>query len=161
MLIEKVVVNSSPLIVFFRSGQADLFPQLFKNVVVPEQVYEEVTAKGVTDPASESLPCVSWVDRRQVPISLSVASWSLGYGESAVLSFALNQIGYTAVIDDFAARRCAKILGIRTIGTGGLLVLAKRRGLISSVEDQVSRMRDNGLYLSNAVIKALLSEAGE
>jgi predicted nucleic acid-binding protein len=86
---------------------------------------------------------------------------SLGYGESAVLSFALSQVGYTAVIDDFAARRCAKIFGIITIGTGGLLVLAKRRGLISSVEEQVSRMRDNGLYLSNAIIKTLLSEAGE
>ncbi len=41
MRIEKVVVNSSPLIVLFRSGQADLFPQLFKSVVVPEQVYEK------------------------------------------------------------------------------------------------------------------------
>lgn len=44
MRIEKVVINSSPLIVLFRSGQADLLPQLFKSVVVPEQVYEEVTA---------------------------------------------------------------------------------------------------------------------
>jgi len=30
MRIEKVVVNSSPLIVLFRSGQADLLPRLFR-----------------------------------------------------------------------------------------------------------------------------------
>ena len=38
MQIDKVVVNSSPLIVLFRSGQADLLPLLFKDVLVPEQV---------------------------------------------------------------------------------------------------------------------------
>ena len=44
MRIQKVVVNSSPLVVLFRSGQADLMPQLFREVIVPEQVYTEVLA---------------------------------------------------------------------------------------------------------------------
>ena len=49
MRIEKVVVNSSPLIVLFRSGQANLLPQLFREIVVPEQVYAEVLAGGAND----------------------------------------------------------------------------------------------------------------
>jgi len=56
MQIDKVVVNSSPLIVLFRSGQADLFPRLFKDIVVPEAVYHEVLAGGEGDAAKIALP---------------------------------------------------------------------------------------------------------
>ena len=37
------------------------------------------------------------------------------------------------VLDDRAARNCAKSLQIRTLGTVGVILLAKRRGLIDSV----------------------------
>jgi len=36
MLINRVVVNTSPLICLFKSGLAELFPALFKDVAVPE-----------------------------------------------------------------------------------------------------------------------------
>lgn len=55
MLIDKVVVNSSPLIVLFKSGQEELFPQLFSHIVVPEQVYDEVSASGNEDAATIAL----------------------------------------------------------------------------------------------------------
>lgn len=64
-------------------------------------------------------------------------------------------------MDDLAARRCAKTFGIQTLGTGGLLVLAKRRGLIDSVKNRVQRIRDAGLWLSDSVVKLLIREAGE
>ena len=47
-----------------------------------------------------------------------------------MLTVALNRPDFRAMVDDQAARRCARTLGIRTLGTGGMLVLAKRRGLI-------------------------------
>ena len=42
MRIEQVVVNASPLIVLLRSGQAELLPQLFSEIVIPEAVWQEV-----------------------------------------------------------------------------------------------------------------------
>jgi len=36
MRIDAVVVNASPLISLFRSGQADLLARLFSRIVVPE-----------------------------------------------------------------------------------------------------------------------------
>lgn len=161
MRIEKVVVNSSPLIVLFRSGQADLLPQLFKTIVAPEQVYAEVVAGGKSDAAKQALPTTSWIDRRKVEISLPVAAWNLGEGESAVFSFAMLEPGYRAIVDDLAARRCAATFGVRTLGTGGLLILAKRRGLIDRVKERVQQLRDAGLYLSDSVVQMLITEAGE
>ncbi len=81
--------------------------------------------------------------------------------ENPVFSFAMKDSGYRAVVDDLAARRCAQVLGIQTLGSGGLLVLAKRRGLINSVKGRVQRLRDAGLYLSDSVVQLLISEAGE
>jgi predicted nucleic acid-binding protein len=69
--------------------------------------------------------------------------------------------GYRALVDDLAARRCARVFGIKTLGTGGLLVLAKRRGVIESVRDRVDMLRSAGLYLSDSVVQLLISEAGE
>jgi len=46
MRIDAVVVNASPLIALFRSGQADLLPRLFKRIVVPDAVWSEVLAGG-------------------------------------------------------------------------------------------------------------------
>ncbi|MDZ7954701.1 hypothetical protein [Nostoc sp. DedQUE09] len=57
-----------------------------------------------------------------------VAAWDLGKGESQVLSLALKNSDCAAIVDDRAARRCGQALGITTIRTGGLLILAKRRG---------------------------------
>ncbi len=94
-------------------------------------------------------------------MSFTVAAWNLGDGESAVFSFAKMEPGYRAIVDDLAARRCARTLGVRTLGTGGLLVLAKRRGLIETVRDRINMVIDNGLYLSDSVVQLLLSEAGE
>ncbi len=65
MRIDKVVVNSSPLIVLFRSGQADLLPRLFKTIVVPDQVYEEIMAGRDDDPAKKSLAQAPWVSEKK------------------------------------------------------------------------------------------------
>lgn len=42
MRIDAVVINASPLITLFRSGQADLLPRLFNRIVVPDAVWQEV-----------------------------------------------------------------------------------------------------------------------
>jgi predicted nucleic acid-binding protein len=136
-------------------------PRLFREVIVPEQVYMEVLAGREDDAARISLPRTDWIIRKMVEITLPVAAWNLGNGESAVFSYATKTPGHRALVDDLAAGRCARAFGIPTLGTGGLLVLAKRRGLINSVKDRVQLLKDAGLYLADSVVQLLISEAGE
>ncbi|WP_416349235.1 DUF3368 domain-containing protein [Leptolyngbya sp. CCNP1308] len=68
---------------------------------------------------------------------------------------------FRAMVDDAAARRCARSLNIPTIGTGGALVLAKRRGLIPTVAEPLQALRDAGLWISEDVMTLLKHQAGE
>ena len=52
MRIDRVVVNSSSLITLFNSGQAELLPQLFSEVLVPDAGWLEVAESGHQDMAS-------------------------------------------------------------------------------------------------------------
>lgn len=134
MRIEQVVINASPLITLFRVGLHPLLSQLFTDLVVPDAVWDEVVSGAHDDPATRGLPLAPWVRRVQPAIDPQVTAWNLGAGETAVLSFAHDHPAYTAIVDDRAARRCAHTLGIRLLGTAGVLVLAQRRGEIAAGE---------------------------
>lgn len=161
MRIDAVVINASPLITLFRSGQADLLPQLFNRIIVPQAVWQEVVLDEWKDAAALELRQQTWPVIEETEISARVAAWSLGAGETAVLSYALAHSPLRAVIDDMDARRCAQTLGIPMFGTGGLLVLAKRRGLLRSVDEAITKLRSAGLWLSDELVQILLAQAGE
>ncbi len=162
MSVDQVVINASPLIILFKSGLAGLLPRLFTEIIVPEAVWSEVIAGGATDAAAAQVPLSLWLRRESVAsVAPEVMLWNLGDGESEVLNFALTRPEYPAVIDDRAARNCARTLGIHTLGTGGLLVLAKRRGLIASVTNELIKVQDAGLWLSDKVVALLQAQAGE
>ena len=161
-MIKRVIVNASPLIVLFKSQQAELLPQLFEEILVPDAVWEEITAAGQEDAASRQLPTKPWAQKTEVGlISPQVAAWDLGKGESAVISLALYLPDCRVIIDDRAARRCAQTQGIATLGTGAILILAKRRGLISTVSPRIQALRDAGLWLSSELVNLLKQQAGE
>jgi predicted nucleic acid-binding protein len=52
-------------------------------------------------------------------------------------------------------------LGITTIGTGGLLILAKKRGIIPNISPGIQALRDAGLWLSDSLVSLLKQQAGE
>jgi predicted nucleic acid-binding protein len=158
MPIDQVRANASPLIVLFRSGQAALLRQLWREVLVPGAVWTEVLAGGPRDAAAQGLPAAPWARRVEVPaLAPVIAAWDLGQGESEVLTFALAHPGYRAMVDDAGAR----IFGIPILGTGGVLILAKRRGLIASVSASLEALRNAGLWLSDDLVTLLKQQAGE
>jgi predicted nucleic acid-binding protein len=91
-----------------------------------------------------------------------MAAWNLGDGESEALSWAYANDGdYHAVVDDNAARRCAKTMGIKFLGTGGILILAKKKDLIESVTVALDKLKKAGLYISDEIVDLLKEKANE
>ncbi|MEA3303680.1 MAG: DUF3368 domain-containing protein [Pseudomonadota bacterium] len=162
MPIERLVVNASPLITLFRSGLEEILPALCPHVVVPDTVWQEVIEGGHQDAAAIGLNNTNWaIHRPAETVETVVQAWDLGAGESAVLSFARTHPDFIAVLDDAAARQCGRALEVRVIGTGGLLVQAKREGIIPSVAGALRELKKAGLWLAPEIEQMLLEIAHE
>lgn len=162
MRIDRVVVNASPLIALFKSGQSNLLPALFQQVYVPDAVWREITEGGYDDVAARDLARAEWaVHLSSQLLDPVVLAWDAGPGETEVLTYARANPDVRAVVDDDYARRCAQSLGIRTLGTCGVIVLAKLRGTVPAVKPCLDALQGAGLWLSDSLIHAVLREAGE
>ena len=162
MPIRRVVLNASPLICLSKSGLAGIFPSLFQEIIGPEAVIQEITAEGKPDFAAKTLISQSWVRRiAGIPLDPRVVAWDLGEGESAVLSFALKNPGFWAVMDDREARRCALSIQCRFIGTLGVLLLAKKRRIIPSLRETLGQLQGAGFWLSASLIDEICQKSGE
>jgi predicted nucleic acid-binding protein len=90
-----------------------------------------------------------------------VIRWGLDPGEAQAVSQAVKTAAAGAILDDLAGRRCAQALGLRVIGTIGLIARAKRVGLLAEAASVIAAVREAGLYVSDALVVAVLKELGE
>ena len=64
-------------------------------------------------------------------------------------------------MDDLAARRCARSLGLPMIGTLGVVILCRHREVISAARPIVEKLREAGLRLKPALMDEALAKVGE
>ena len=150
------IVNASPVITMAKAGYLQLFHQLAVNIVIPEAVAREIQQAPSSDPARKALES-GWGERASPnEIPPTIVEWGLGTGETAVLALAAERPGCTVVIDDFAARRCARTLGLTLIGTLGTILRARKKRLIPSAGQAIMSLRAVGLRLNDQVIREAL-----
>ena len=162
-MLEALVVDASPLIFLGNAGRIDLLQVVgFSRVVVPQAVFDEVTATQHDDGAARSVAESLWIERAApTDIPAAVVEWDLGPGESAVIAVALGIAGARPVIDDVAGRRCALALGLDVMGTLGVVIAAHRRGYIENVHQVILDLRAAGMWLTDVVIERALQLAGD
>jgi predicted nucleic acid-binding protein len=155
-LSETWIVNASPIISLAKAGYLNLLSSLSTHVIVPDAVASEVLAGSPSDPARKALES-GWGDRaspREIPDK--VLEWGLGAGESAVLALCLEESGYRAVLDDAAARNCARALELPILGTLAVVLRARHAGLIPSASHVMAALREAGLRLDDKTIRLAL-----
>lgn len=158
MSIDRFAINASPLITLYRARLEWLLPRLFERVLVPEAVWLKVVSPDHADPVSSKLSTADWAIRQPVAVRAEVAAWNLGAGETALLSLGMTERGVKTILDDRSARRCTRVLGISVMGTAGVVVLARKRGLIPSTEQALRQLQVAGAWLSESLITQLAAE---
>lgn len=150
-----VVADTSPLIALQQIGHLSLLEQLFTQIHIPPAVAREAA------PSLPQLP--SWIVVRDIaqPIGSEILRASLGPGESEALSLALELKADLVVLDERPGRRLALGLGLRVVGTAGVLLNAKRAGLIPAVRPLLEQLLQVGFRMSDALRDHLLADAGE
>lgn len=155
-------MNASPLIFLTRLNLLEVLHEPGVPVVVPSAVFTELGGLGPNDPAALAVGQSSWLQIVPTPpIPPSVQAWTLGAGESAVLAVALEEPDSQAILDDLAARRCARALNIPLQGTLGLILVAKQLGMIPAVRPVLDTLRQTGMYVSDQLTRQVLDQAGE
>lgn len=154
-----VVTDAGPLMALGRQDMVGLLPQVFARVMVPRIVLNECLRHPALNDAQRIQAAVD-AGTLMVIDGTPALIPELDAGECAAIGCALHQRA-VLLVDDLAARRQASAMGVQVIGTLGVLVLAKRRGLIPLVGPVVHAMRAGGHYLSEAALQAVLQAAGE
>jgi len=150
------------LISLARIGQTRLLGELAEQVVIPLAVAREIEAAAVDDPARRALAVGEFRVVESPPPAAELLAWDLGAGETAVLSWVMQNSRWTAILDDAQARRCARSLSVPVKGTLAVIVLARQRGLIASAAALLRELQRVGFRLDdNTIRQALARTVGE
>ncbi|MBW1918487.1 MAG: DUF3368 domain-containing protein [Deltaproteobacteria bacterium] len=158
----EIICNTSPLQYLHQIGLLQLLPKMVGRIIIPAAVQEELDQGrrlGIDLPDIDTLP---WLAIRQ-PLSVAALPLvtDLGPGETQVLALALETPDTVALIDDALARRIAETLGIKLTGTLGVLLSAKRAGLLPAVAPFLDHLQELRFRVSPATRSAVLKLAGE
>jgi predicted nucleic acid-binding protein len=161
-----IVSDTSALSALAITGWLEWLRLRWGAVAVPEAVWRELGEIG-HDQGSQDLHKArsdGWLavhaveDREQVADLVKI----LDQGESEAIALAIQLDASALLIDEKDGREIARSFGLPTTGTLGLIVWAKRGGLISSAKDSLETLvTKTRFYVFDAVRKEVLNLAGE
>lgn len=152
----KIVADTGPIIGLAKIGRISLLKKLVTEVLIPPIVHKELYGKigSESDQIDQALSdFVHVVDLGSLELNIDEPLINLGEGEkqSILLASTLKR-EVLLLIDDRAGRQAAENLNISKIGLVGILLLAKKRGLIDNVGPLLQELRVAGYWLSDEVI---------
>lgn len=133
-----VVSDTSPLIALSSIDRLDLLQLLFDIVNIPVAVRDEVTIE--TSKTIGESPSFIRVEPVTMELPVRFLKMNLHAGESEALALALERGIPGIILDDKHARIIAADLGLKVIGTLGVLILAKRKGFVNEVRPIITQM---------------------
>ena len=158
-----IVSDTTPLSELAKVGQVYLLRDVFGQVIIPKEVHDELIRGN--HPAIAALQTVDWIEVREVSDSQKVSTLrtqtQLGLGECGAIILAEELGADRLLLDDREARREALSRNLPVIGTIGVLLIAKRRGLIPSVKQILDALIAQGTYISQKLYQDVLTQAQE
>jgi len=159
----KVIVNTTPLIALSHVGQLAVLKKLYGEIIIPEAVYKELSAK--TESVCKRMVDMSldWirVEKIQNQMAKSMYKTQLHEGEVEVMILSIEIGADVLIIDDANAKKHAKYLGLPVTGTLGILIKAKQEGHIETLRPILEQMIERGIYISNNLVELCLKQVGE
>jgi predicted nucleic acid-binding protein len=148
------VSDASALIALDRIRLLETMAPLLDGLLIPPAVAHEI-APTVRVPA--------WCSVRGLAqeIPESVRREGLGHGETEAIALSIESDRCPLILDERRARRLAISLGLPIVGTAGLLVRAKREGLLDVVRPHLEALIETGFFVSPNVVERALRQAGE
>jgi predicted nucleic acid-binding protein len=157
-----VVSDTSSITNLAAIGQLDLLRQIYGQVIIPEAVFQELTAIGGQHPGAVAQQ-LDWVETRAVSnrTLVNALQVELDKGEAEAIALAQELTADLLLIDEHLGRAVATRLGVRIIGLLGVLIEAKHRGLIQEIKPLVDTLMSLGFHVKRDLYQRVLQAAGE
>lgn len=162
-----VVSDTSPITNLAAVGQLDLLRQLYRTIVIPEAVYTEMVAAGKPVPGAVEVQTLCWIqvqsiDDVQRVAALQSSQNNIDLGEAEAIALALELKAELLLMDERRGRVLGQSCGLNVTGLLGILLQAKRKGLIPLVKPVVDELIEKANFrLDNQLYVTVLGSAGE
>lgn len=157
-----LVCDTSPLQYLHQTGLLYLLRELVQTVCVPPTVESELDIArryGIDLPQLQNTEWIHVVNPQGAKAGRLLSD--MGHGEAEVLMLALERESFVAVIDDYVARKRASLLNISFTGTLGILLDAKKLGLILKINPVLDKLEALQFRLSPSTRQMVLRKAEE
>lgn len=160
---EDIVINTGPLLAIIAGfGDLSLLERLYKRVLVPFEVCQEIEAGGSSGFGVSEFRRADFLQKHQDILEITpFLRNTLDLGEASVIQLALDENIKTVCIDEAVGRRIARLNGLKLTGSIGVLIRAKQNGFDFLMREAVSRMESHGIFLSRNVVEFALKELNE
>ncbi|MEI6702293.1 MAG: DUF3368 domain-containing protein [Deltaproteobacteria bacterium] len=157
-----VISNSSPIIHLAKIGHLDLLHRFFGSILVPQMVWKECTSPGRKRPEIDTILAAEWIKVVRINDRIvTLLRHEIDHGEAEAIALALEKKASLLLLDDADAREKARLYRLPITGTVGLLLRARREGIITSLAGTLQMLETNGFRLHIMIKEKLLKEAGE
>ena len=108
-----------------------------------------------------TLPYWVLVQKLARPLRPITVSGSIGPGEREVISLGVELGAALLIVDEQPARRLATSVGLRVIGTVGLLMAGKERGFLDKIRPELDQLRAVRFFMDQDLYDRVIAQAGE
>lgn len=147
-----IISDTSCLIILNKIGELDLLRQLYNTVTITQDILLEY---------GEQLP--DWIEVQQAndQFRQKLLEMQIDKGEASAIALALETEDNIVILDDWKARKLAERLGLSVTGTLGVIIKAKKTGLIPSIKPYLNKIRETNFRISEELQQIALKEANE
>jgi len=161
-----LVSDTGPIIALAKIQKINLLNELaFQRLLIPPRVQKELLGKIGTESdfieeALDSFIQVEKPDETNERINKITLNLDKGEREVILLGTSIDEEALL-LLDDKAGRIKARQLDLSVVGTAGLLLLFKQRNLIEKVIPLMTLLREQGYWLSDALVNQVKKLASE
>ncbi len=155
-----IVSNTTPLINFYSIERLDILEKLFGRIIIPEAVAKEIKEKekkfkGVEEVLNSNFIEVQKIHNDTFSNNLKI---DLDDGEAEAIVLAKELKIRLILLDELSARSLCKYHDLDALGTIGCLILAKEKGIVSTIKPFLDGIREKGnFWIKETLYESIIS----